>query len=63
VNTLSCRPNHTQGKNDNKNQTLLKEEWFRSIITQENKLWKEVEKAEEFIEEEVKGVVEQQEER
>ena len=34
---------------------LLKGEWFRSIVTQEGKFWKEIEKK-------VRGVVEQQEE-
>jgi len=41
---------------------LLKGEWFRSIITQESKFWREVEEAEEFIKEEVREAVEQQEE-
>jgi len=40
---------------------LLKGEWFRSIVTQEGEFWKEIEEAEEFIEEEVRGAVEQQE--
>jgi len=37
---------------------LLKGKWFRSIVTQEGKFWKEIEKAEEFIEEEVREVIE-----
>jgi len=40
---------------------LLKEELFRSLVTQEGEFWKEIEEAEEFTEEEVRGVVEQQE--
>lgn len=41
---------------------MLKEELFRSLITQEGEFWKEIEKAEEFTEEEVKRAVEWQEE-
>jgi len=37
---------------------LLKGEWFRSIMTQEGKFWKEIEKTKEFIEEKVRGAVE-----
>jgi len=37
---------------------LLKEKWFRSIVTQEGKFWKEIKKTEEFIKEEVRGAVE-----
>jgi len=55
VDTLSHRPDYTQGKDDNTDQMLLKGEWFRSIVTQEGKFWKEIEKK-------VRGVVEQQEE-
>ena len=62
VDALSRRPDHTQGKDDNIDQTLLKGEWFRNVITQEGEFWKEVEEAEEFIEEEVRGAVERQEE-
>ena len=58
MDALSHRPDHTQGKDDNADQTLLKEEWFRNIVTQEGKFWKEIEEAEEFIEEEVRGAVE-----
>jgi len=32
---------------------VLKEEWFRSIKMQEGEFWKEIEEAEEFMEEEV----------
>jgi len=28
VDALSRRPDHSQGKSDNKDQTVLKEEWF-----------------------------------
>ena len=37
VDALFQRPNYIQGKDDNENQTLLKEKWFRSVITQEGK--------------------------
>jgi len=59
---LSRRPDHSQGKNDNEDQTVLKEEWFRNLTIQEEEFWKEVEEAEEFIEEEVRGVIERSEE-
>jgi len=52
----------TQGKDDNTDQTLLKGEWFRNVVIQGGEFWKEVEEAEEFIEEEVIRAVEQQEE-
>jgi len=58
VDALSHRPDHTQGKDDNTDQTLLKGEWFRNVIIQGGEFWKEVEEAEEFIEEEVRGAVE-----
>jgi len=32
---------------------VLKEEWFRSLTTQKGGFWKEIEEAEEFVEEEV----------
>jgi len=31
----------------------LKEEWFQSLTTQREGFWKEIEEAEEFVEEEV----------
>jgi len=37
---------------------VLKEEWFRSLTTQEGGFWREIEEAEEFVEEEVRGAVE-----
>jgi len=58
VDALSQRPDHAQGEEDNKNQTLLKEEVFRQLTTAEGEFWREIEKAEEFIEEEIKEVVE-----
>jgi len=57
VDTLSRRPDHSQGKSNNEDQTVLKEEWFRNITTQEGEFWKEIEEAEEFTEEEVQGAV------
>jgi len=59
---LSRRPDHSQGKNNNEDKTVLKEEWFRNIMTQEGEFWKEIEEAEEFAEEEVRGAVERSEE-
>ena len=57
VDALSRRPDHSQGKDDNEDQTVLKEEWFRNIKTQEGEFWKEIEEAEEFTEEEVREVI------
>ena len=50
---LSRRPDHSQGKDNNKDQTVLKEEWFRNLMIQKEEFWKEIEEAKEFIEEEV----------
>ena len=55
------RLDYIQGKNNNKNQTLQKEEWFRSITTKEDKFWKKIEKVKEFIEKEIKGAVKRRE--
>ena len=55
------RPDYTQGKNNNKNQMLQKEEWFRSIVTREDKFWKKIEEVKEFIEKEIKGAVKRRE--
>jgi len=35
VDTLSRRPDHSQRKDDNEDQTVLKEEWFRNLTIQE----------------------------
>jgi len=51
VDTLSRRPDHSQRKDNNKDQTVLKEEWFRNLTIQEKEFWKEVEEAEEFTKE------------
>jgi len=59
---LSRRPDYSQGKDDNEDQTVLKEEWFRNLTIQEGEFWKEVEEVEEFIEEEVQGMIERSEE-
>ena len=61
VDTLSRRPDHSQRKDDNEDQTVLKEEWFRNLTIQEGEFWKEVEEAEEFTEE-VQGAIERSEE-
>jgi len=62
VDTLSRRPDYGQGKDDNKDQTMLKEEWFRNLMTQEEEFWKEIEEAEEFTEEEVQEAIERSKE-
>ena len=41
---------------------MLKEEWFRNLTIQEGEFWKEIEEAEEFTEEEVRGAIERSEE-
>ena len=40
----------------------MKEEWFRNLMIQEGEFWKEVEEAEEFMEEEAQGAIERSEE-
>ena len=62
VDALLRRPDHSQGKSDNEDQTVLKEEWFRSLTTRKGEFWKEIEEAEEFVEEEVQGAIERLEE-
>ena len=62
IDILSRRPDHSQGKNDNEDQTVLKEKWFQSLMTQKGEFWKEIEEAEEFVEEEVQGAIERLEE-
>jgi len=59
---LSRRPDHSQGKSDNEDQMVLKKEWFQSLMTQKGEFWKEIEEAEEFVEEEVRGAIERLEE-
>jgi len=59
---LSRRPDHSQGKNNNEDQMVLKEEWFRNIKMQEEEFWKEIEEAEEFMEKEVRGAIRRSEE-
>ena len=59
---MSRRPDYSQGKGNNEDQTMLKEEWFRNLMIQKGEFWKEVEEAEEFTEEEVRGVIERSEE-
>jgi len=62
VDTLSKRPDHNQRKDDNKDQTVLKEEWFRNLTIQKGEFWKEIKEAEEFMEEKVQGAMERSEE-
>jgi len=62
VDALSRRPDHSQGKSDNENQTVLKEEWFQSLTIQKGEFWEEIEEAEEFVKKEVRGAIERLEE-
>ena len=55
--TLSCRPDHDTGKEDNEDRILLKEERFRILVMDKGELWKELEDTEEFIEEEVEAAL------
>jgi len=55
--TLLHRPDHDTGKEDNKDRILLKEERFRILVMDKEELWKELEDAKEFIEEEVKAAL------
>ena len=55
--TLSRRPDHDTGKKDNEDRILLKEERFRILVMDKGELWKELEDAEEFIEEEVEAAL------
>jgi len=50
---LSRRPDHSQEKSDNEDQTVLKEEWFQSLTIQKGEFWEEIEEAEEFVKKEV----------
>jgi len=59
---LSQRLDHMQGKDNNKDQILLKKEIFRQLIVEGEEFWKEMEEMEEFMEKEVRGALEQQEE-
>jgi len=62
VDALSRRPDHSQGKSDNEDQTVLKEEWFQSLTIQKGEFWEEIEEAEEFVKKEVRGAIERLEE-
>jgi len=59
---LLQRPDHNSGGSDNNEKTLLKEKRFRSIIMNEGEFWKEIEEAEEFVEEEIRVVVDEKRE-
>ena len=48
---MSRRLDHSQEKSDNKDQIVLKKEWFRNIMTQEEEFWKEIEEVKEFAKE------------
>ena len=55
--TLLHRPDHDTGKKDNKDRILLKEKRFRILVTDKGEIWKKLEDAKEFIEEEVKAAL------
>jgi len=42
VDVLSRRLDHSQGKDNNEDQTVLKEEWFRNLTIQKGEFWKEI---------------------
>jgi len=60
--TLSHRLDHDTGKEDNKDRILFKEERFRILVIDKGELWKELEDAKEFIEEEVKAALKEEKE-
>ena len=62
VDMLSRRPDYSQEKSDNEDQTVLKEEWFQSLTIQKGEFWEEIEEAEEFVKKEVRGAIERLEE-
>ena len=57
--TLSRQPDHDLGKEDSEERTVLKGEWFREMKPEGGKFWKEIEEADEAIEEEVREAVEE----
>jgi len=58
---LFRRLDHSQGQDDNKDQTVLKKEWFRNLMIQEGEFWKEIEEVEEFMKEKMRGAIERSE--
>jgi len=59
VDTLSRHPDHDSGRGDNKEKIILTPEMFWSIhLADRGVMWKEIEEAEEFVEEEVRAAVE-----
>jgi len=59
VDALSRRPDHDSGRDDNEEKIILTPEMFRSIhLADRGAMWKEIEEAEEFVEEEVRVAVE-----
>ena len=59
VDTLSRHPDHDSGRGDNKEKIILTPEMFWSIrLADRGAMWKEIEEAEEFVEEEVRAAVE-----
>ena len=64
VDTLSRHPDHDSGRGDNKEKIILTPEMFWSIhLADRGVMWKEIEEAEEFVEEEVRAAVESGNER
>jgi len=59
---LLWRPDHDSGGSDNDKKTLLKKERFRSVIMNKGEFWKEIEEAEEFVEEEIRVAVDEKRE-
>jgi len=59
VDTLSHRPDHDSGRGDNEEKIILTLEMFQSIhLADRRAMWKKIEEAEEFVEEEVRAAVE-----
>jgi len=59
VNTLSRCPDHDSERGNNEEKIILTPEMFRSIrLVDRGAIWKEIEKAKEFVEEEVRAAVE-----
>jgi len=64
VDALSRHPDHDSGRGDNEEKIILTPEMFRSIyLADRGAMWKEIEEAEEFVEEEVRAAVESGNER
>ena len=62
IDALSWRLDHDSGESDNNEKTLLKKERFRSVTMNEGEFWNEIEETEEFVEEEIRVVVDEKRE-